>query len=356
MDASMIKEAQGNLLAADVDALVNTVNTVGVMGKGLALQFKRAYPQMFTAYAAACKTGDVTTGRMHVWPTGLLDGPRYIINFPTKKHWRAASHLSYIEDGLVDLRRVIDDLELTSIAVPPLGAGNGGLDWNDVRPLVEQSLGSLPGVQVLLYAPGATPRAEQMATATSRAPLTTGRAALIDLLTSYTAVSLETSIVEVQKLMYFLQTAGEPLKLKYAKNHYGPYADNLRFVLQRLEGHYIRGYGDGSRKVMESEPLVVTQGSDDDARAALADAPETQGRIARVLELADGFESMYGMELLATVHWAAMHTEASARDLDSVTTYVQEWSRRKREIFTSRHICIAYEQLAQRGWLDAHAA
>ncbi len=351
MDASMIEEAQGNLLAADVDALVNTVNTVGVMGKGLALQFKRAYPQMFAAYAAACKAGEVTTGRMQVWSTGLLDGPRYIINFPTKKHWRGASRLSYVKDGLVDLRRVINELGLTSIAIPPLGAGNGGLDWNDVRPLIVESLADLDDVRVLLYTPGTTPRAEQMATATDRAALTHGRAALIDVLARYTAVSLETSIVEVQKLMYFLQVAGEPLKLQYVKHHYGPYADNLRFVLQRLEGHYLTGYGDGSRRVMASEPIVVAQGADDEARTVLADALATQARIDRVLALAEGFESMYGMELLATVHWAATSTTEGAADLGSVTTYVQGWSRRKREIFTERHIQIAYDHLDRSGWL-----
>lgn len=132
----MIKETAGNLLEADVDALVNTVNTVGVMGKGIALQFKRAYPPMFEEYARAAAAGEVVRGRMHVWPTGAIDRPKYVVNFPTKGHWRAPSRLSDIEAGLRDLVDVVRQLDIRSIAIPPLGAGSGGLDWHDVEPLI----------------------------------------------------------------------------------------------------------------------------------------------------------------------------------------------------------------------------
>jgi O-acetyl-ADP-ribose deacetylase (regulator of RNase III) len=155
MDGSrVITEAEGNLLDADVDALVNTVNTVGVMGKGIALQFRRAYPAMFEDYSRAVKQGAVQTGRMHLWETGLLAGPRFIINFPTKRHWRAGSKIEWIDAGLRDLVRTIEEYKIRSIALPPLGCGNGGLAWSDVKPLIVDALGALNDVDVLLFPPG----------------------------------------------------------------------------------------------------------------------------------------------------------------------------------------------------------
>lgn len=124
----MIQEAHGNLLDAEADALVNTVNTVGVMGKGIALQFKRAFPENYKAYKRACDQGAVELGQMFIWDAGALagDGPRYVINFPTKKHWRSKSKLSDIRAGLDDLVRQLKDLSINSVAVPPLGCGHGG--------------------------------------------------------------------------------------------------------------------------------------------------------------------------------------------------------------------------------------
>lgn len=158
----MITEARGNLLAADVEALVNTVNTVGVMGKGIALQFRRAYPDMFADYARAVKGSEIQLGHMHVWGTGALIGPRYVINFPTKAHWRAGSKMADIEAGLHDLVRVVAEMGIRSIAVPPLGCGNGGLDWADVEPRIRSAFDALPDVDVRLYAPGAAPEAAAM--------------------------------------------------------------------------------------------------------------------------------------------------------------------------------------------------
>ena len=178
----MIIRAQGDLLAADVDALVNTVNCVGVMGKGIALQFKRRYPDVFKEYERACKAGEVQIGRMLVVPTHQMTGPRWVIHFPTKKHWRSPSQLDYIDAGLADLCEVIKDLELTSIAVPPLGAGNGGLDWAIVQPRIEDALAALPSVDVRLYAPSAQQRTLASA---SGVHITWGRALMLDLLRRY---------------------------------------------------------------------------------------------------------------------------------------------------------------------------
>ena len=172
------REASGNLLASEADALVNTVNVVGVMGKGIALQFKRAYPANFEAYEAACKQQQVRLGEMFVFDAGQLMRPRWIINFPTKGHWRSNSRLADVASGLDDLRRVIVELGITAMAVPPLGCGNGGLNWADVLPLIHSKLDGLD-VEVTVYPPAAVPAVATMPVATTRPILTPGKAALV---------------------------------------------------------------------------------------------------------------------------------------------------------------------------------
>jgi O-acetyl-ADP-ribose deacetylase (regulator of RNase III) len=351
--AKMITEASGNLLDAEVEALVNTVNTTGVMGKGIALQFKRAYPEMFREYARAAKAGEIELGRMHVWPTGRLTGPRFIINFPTKGHWRARSKLADIAYGLEDLVRTIKDLGIRSVALPPLGCGNGGLAWTDVKPRIWKALSTVPDVQVVVYPPGPTPAAELMHIATPVPALTPARASVIHLLSRYLDRALEASLIEVQKLMYFLQLAGEPLKLNYTKGLYGPYADNARHGLQALEGHYLVGFGDGSALVREAGPLRPLSGADAEATRFLVGQPATLERIDRVMDLIEGFESAYGMELLATVHWVVTHDHQAASNASSAAQSVQAWSRRKERMFTSEHIATAWNVLRDQGWIAA---
>jgi len=351
VEVQVIKEASGNLLEADVDALVNTVNTVGVMGKGIALQFKRAYPEMFAAYARAAKAGQILRGQMHVWETGALSGPKYVINFPTKGHWRAPSRLPDIESGLRDLVRVVRELGIRSIAIPPLGAGNGGLDWALVEPMIRRAFQDLEDVQVHLYQPGRTPRATEMVRHGQVPTMTPGRAALIAALAEYTRYAVTASPLEVQKLMYFLQEAGEPLQLKYTAHHYGPYADNLRHVLNAVEGHFLVGFGDGTAKVREAEPLELLPDAASRAQEVLDERPETVGRVARVMQLTEGFESMYGLELLSTVHWVATREPGSREGLPALVSSVHRWSPRKRRMFSERHIEIAHQALRDRGWI-----
>jgi O-acetyl-ADP-ribose deacetylase (regulator of RNase III) len=348
--SGVITRSQGNLLQADVDALVNTVNTVGVMGKGIALQFKRAFPAMFKDYARAAKGGELQLGSMHVWATGQLTGPRFVINFPTKGHWKASSRLVDVERGLDDLVRVIREKGIRSVAVPPLGCGNGGLDWSLVEPLIRAKLEPLADVEVLLFPPAGAPNAASMPTAEAASRMSAGRAALIGLLSSYSRHALaEPSLIEAQKLMYFLQLAGEPLRLEFQGHHYGPYADNLRHVLREVEGHYLSGFGDGATPVQQAEPLTLLPGAADAARPVLEQHPETRERIDRVLDLIEGFESAYSLELLAIVHWLLDHERA--RDLEAVIAAVQAWSPRKGRMFTPEHIRIAVETLESRGWV-----
>jgi O-acetyl-ADP-ribose deacetylase (regulator of RNase III) len=357
----MLSEEEGSLLEADAEALVNTVNTVGIMGKGIALQFKQAYPGNFRAYETACRRGDVRLGTMFTYETSLLNNPRYIINFPTKGHWRAKSKLSDIAAGLADLRRVIQDRNIRSIAVPPLGCGNGGLDWRDVHPLITEVLGDLPGVYVMLYPPKGAPAAESMMVRTARPKMTAGRAALLTTLGRYVCLSQSeqaavlkgASLLEIQKLMYFLQEAGQPLHLNYAKARYGPYAENLNHVLQALEGHYLRGYGDRTQEVLKLSPIVLMPDSEDEGRQWLDDHPdETASRVDAVMQLATGFASAYGLELLATVHWIATRDDAARiTDPTALTQDIGSWNERKGRLFTELHVRRAIDHLHSLGWV-----
>lgn len=157
----MIERAQGDLLIADTEALVNTVNCVGVMGKGIALQFKKAFPENFKAYEAACRREEVRPGRMFVFETGQMFNPRYIINFPTKRHWRGKSRYEDIESGLKALVREVRQQKIRSIAVPPLGSGLGGLQWSRVKGMITAAFADMPDVRVKLYEPKSSPEAKE---------------------------------------------------------------------------------------------------------------------------------------------------------------------------------------------------
>ncbi len=345
----MIELTSGDILKSEADALVNTVNCVGVMGRGIALQFKNAFPENFKAYAAACKREAVQPGRMFVYETGQLTPPRFIINFPTKRHWRGKSRIEDIEAGLADLAKVIRDKGIRSIAIPPLGSGLGGLDWSEVRPRIERALGQLPDMQVFVYEPKGAPASEKMAHVREVPKMTAGRAALVELIQRYLGGLLDpfVTLLEIHKLMYFMQEAGEPLRLKYVKAPYGPYAENLRHVLRAVEGHLIAGYADGGDA--PDKPLSLVPGAVSEAKGFLDQHESSRARFERVTRLVEGFESPYGLELLATVHWV-MRREGAIQH-DSVARQVYDWNVRKRQ-FTPRQLAIAEERLMTQGWLS----
>jgi O-acetyl-ADP-ribose deacetylase (regulator of RNase III) len=344
---SMIEHVSGNLLEADVEALVNTVNTVGIMGKGIALQFRQAFPENYEAYRKACELGEVEPGQMFVFHTGELHNPRFIINFPTKRHWKGKSKMADIESGLAALVKVIRKERIRSIALPPLGCGNGGLNWDDVLPHIKEAFAALPETRLLVYAPAGAPAAEQMPVATKTPNMTAGRAALIGLLADYAVPGYRLTLLEVQKLAYFLQTAGEPLRLKFVKERYGPYAETLHHVLQRLDGHFIRGYGDRSRDA-SIRLLPEARGKADEF---LQEHPDTRHRLERVAGLIDGFETPYGMELLATVHWVAQESSAARTDVTMAVQGVHSWSDHKKRTFRPEHIQVAWQRLHEQKWL-----
>lgn len=320
------------------------------MGKGIALQFKQAFPENFKAYKRACDREEVRPGTMFVFDQGgLAGGPRYIINFPTKRHWRSKSRLEDIESGLRDLVRVIQELKIVSIALPPLGCGNGGLQWSEVEPLIVAALGHVEEVRVQLFAPAGAPPAKSMRVRTARPNMTPGRAGLLGLMAKYGEPGTTFTRMELQKLAYFLQSAGEPLRLEFVRHHFGPYAEQLNHVLERLEGHFIRGYGD---RTGPSEIVPEPEGVKE-AMTYLEDKPETLARLERVARLFKGLESPYGAELLATVHWVCAHEPHVADEASKVIATVHGWSDYKRARFQPRHVEVAWRRLRSEGWLPS---
>lgn len=351
----MLELTKGNILEADTEALVNTVNTEGVMGKGIALQFKKKFPKMYDDYRAACEAGEIVPGRMHVFEQTEMLNPRYIINFPTKRHWRSRARMEDIKTGLIALKQEIENRGIRSVAVPPLGCGNGGLDWRNVRPTIERGLSELRDVRVLLYPPAGAPEAAEMAHWPERPRMNPSRAITLKIWKEYFALGYRLTLLEVHKLLYFLQEAGEALRLRFQKDRYGPYADNLRHLLHRFEGHFSLGFGDGRNAPTTEIQLLapaVKEAEEFLSRHAQESADSLR-RLHRVAELIKGFESPYGLELLATVHWAHAH-EDRAKSFEQVEEVVRAWGRRKRELLKREHLQLAYRRLEQFNWLSSN--
>lgn len=346
----MIELQHGDILEAKADALVNTVNCVGVMGRGIALQFSRVFPEVFKAYEAACKRGELEPGKVLSHDLSRLEQPHYVINVPTKKDWRGKSRMQYIEAGLDALVQEVRRLGVKSIAVPPLGCGLGGLDWLEVRSRIEQAFEELPDVHVLLFEPKGAPSAAEMAQEQKTPKMTEGRALLLGLMRRYLAAALDPTVtlLEIHKLMYFMQESGQELRLKYAKGPYGPYAENLRHVLKRIEGHLIVGYGDGADK--PDKPLAPRAEAVAAAEAFLKNLPRVHERFDRVVKLIKGFETPYGMELLSTLHWVA--TREAALHFATAVEKTYSWNERKR-MFSQEHLRIAWDTLTREGWVGS---
>ncbi|HEY0553592.1 MAG TPA: macro domain-containing protein [Thermoanaerobaculia bacterium] len=353
----MIHYTQGNLLDADVEALVNTVNTVGIMGKGIALMFKEAFPENFRLYAAACKQGEVQIGRMFVTErpplAGSSRGPRWIINFPTKRHWRDRTRLEWVEAGLADLARVLQENAIRSVALPPLGCGNGGLEWSTVRPVIEQALAGLPSVEVLVYEPA--PRYQNVAKREGLERLTPARALIAELIRRYWILGIECSMLEVQKLAWFLEREIEaqgldnPLLLDFVAHKYGPYADRLRHLLNGLDGSYLRS----DVRIPDAKPTDVIA-FDDTKKERVALFLKSNARpyldaLERTTERIAGFESPLGMELLGTIDWLISRV-GRRLDLEDIKAGLAAWpggaGERKLKIFDDRLIGLALERLA----------
>ena len=344
----MIEITKGNIIKNDSEAIVNTVNCVGFMGKGIALQYKQAFPDNFKAYEKACRAEKVKPGLMFIFETNAMFNPKYIVNFPTKRHWRGNSRLEDVENGLRSLVEDIKRLEIKSIAIPPLGCGLGGLDWNVVKPMILDAFSSLPEVTVSVFEPKGAPDAKTMPVRTALPDMTPARALFIKLIEQYQLLSYRLTLLEIQKLAYFLQEAGEPLRLKYVAHIYGPYADNLKHVLERIEGHFTRGYGDTQKPDVEIEliPSAIEK-----ADRFLKGKDKSIKRLEKVSQLIDGFETPYGMELLSSTHWVAKNGPTPATTSSDAVEAIHTWNRRKRNMLQTDHIIVAWNQLKEQGWI-----
>lgn len=346
----MIEFKKGNMLEADAEALVNTVNCVGVMGKGIALQFKKAYPDNFKEYEKACRHNLVTPGKMFVRPSGALFGPKYIINFPTKDHWKSSSKMEYINEGLSDLVTVIERLGIKSVAIPPLGCGNGGLDWMVVRRLMIEKLAqTAANAHIIIYEPSGAPEPSAQVVRTDKPPMTLFVAKMMLLINRYLIEELTLSRLEIQKLAYFTHEAGDPnfASMHFAKGTYGPYSDGLSNALHRMDGHYLRGCGDNNSAFSQIE--LITSNIDDAEKLLKNDKDKLY--LNKVFTLINGFEYPFEMELLSTVHWVASHEEKRASDVKTAIESIHAWNDHKRKTFKPEHIENAWKRLKEYGWI-----
>jgi len=365
----MVEFKQGNLLESDVEAVVNTVNTVGVMGKGIALMFKERFPDNFKAYAKACKLGEVRVGHMFVTETGELTNPRFIINFPTKQDWRHPTKIQWVKDGLRDLEKIIRNQKIHSIALPPLGCGNGGLDWDDVKPLIEDMLSHLPDVKAVVFEP--TAQYQNVVKRKGVHKLTPARAIISELVRRYWVLGIECSILEIQKLAWFAERVIEKLKmenvldLRFVAHTYGPYAERLQHLLNGLDGSYLRC----EKRLRDASPFD-TIWFDEGQKSVVKYFLEAKGKnlyleiLNKTEDIIDGFQSPLGLELLATVDWLLCN-ERCAPSVSGVRAGLAKWpgngdaGARKQRIFSDRMLDLAIGRLIQsplyRGSLDAGA-
>ncbi|MBE0570518.1 MAG: macro domain-containing protein [Ignavibacteriaceae bacterium] len=340
---------KGNLLDADTEAIVNTVNTHGVMGAGVALQFKKAFPENFKLYEKAAKEGKIKIGKMFVTETGKITNPKYIINFPTKQHWRNPSKLVWIKEGLEDLKKFINKKKIGSIALPPLGCGNGKLDWNDVRLLIVSTLEAITNLQVYLFEPSDFAYQKVSTKTYTKMPsLTSTRAMIVALLQRYRILGYELTLLEAQKLVYFLERFGEPLKMKFSKGTYGPFSEILTHVLSDLDGHYIAGMKQKTAKPFDK--IIVNKNELYKVYKFIESncSEEQKQRLDNVYKLIEGFESPLGMELLATVDFVLINeiTQNLFSEID-LEKKIHSWSARKQKLIRKEYIDIALERLKE---------
>jgi O-acetyl-ADP-ribose deacetylase (regulator of RNase III) len=351
----MIRYARGNVLDSDAEALINTVNEVGVMGKGVALQFRERYPANAAAYELAAKRGEIRVGRMFVVRDIGLTGPKWIVNFPTKRHWRQPSQIAWIQEGLKDLVKVVEERGIRSVALPPLGCGNGRLQWGAVRAEIEAGLSGTVGVDVAVYLP--TDAYYGMSKRAGTEALTPARALVVELVRRYSTLGIECTNLEIQKLAWFLTRAihmrglSDPLKLTFSANKYGPYADGLRHLLDSLDGSYLHC----GKRLSDAGPYDSIW-FDETRRAELqtylrsADVRAYLPALECAAAVIDGFESPLGMELLSTVDWIVSRQHVNM-NVEAVGAALAQWpggasaARRKQAIFDPRLIGLAVERL-----------
>jgi O-acetyl-ADP-ribose deacetylase (regulator of RNase III) len=340
----MIKVVEGDMMQSRAEALVNTVNTVGVMGKGIALQFKEAFPSNNKAYIEACKNKTLEIGKLLVeWDENLQLGRKLIINFPTKSHWRYPSKYEYIEKGLIALRELLQNEKIKSIAIPPLGSGNGGLDWNKVKPMIVQSLNGLD-TEIMIYEPNEAIKVTlQKQEVKKEIKLTPARASLLYALFAFESIGEYSSLFAANKLAYFLQRKGQKLNLDFKSHHYGPYAIGVEKVLYHLNGVYLKGMEQGNTKPFEPLRLNYEKWSEIkqyiDEELSFDDAQ----RVKSLIHFLAGFTSELSLEILATVDFII--AQNPHYNIDDVMKSIANWNVRKKNLFQIEHVQSSFNYL-----------
>ena len=333
----MIKYRKGNIIEANAEALVNTVNTVGVMGKGIALAFKKAFPTNFKIYKKACDDKSFKIGDLLITDTAQLT-PKFIVNFPTKEHWRGRSKMEFVEVGMKELVKAIKEKGIKSIAIPPLGCGNGGLDWEKVKPIILKELEAIKNeIEVIIYEPGFN---NQEIKPKKQIDLTPARAMLLTAIKDYQILGYSANLLVIQKIAYFLQRFGEPLNLQYDKGYYGPYSHRLQHLIKYLNGYYL------SFKHEETKPSTpVYLNNMEKVEAYNHDNlnDKQKKRLKDVQSLLEGFESPYGLELLATVDFICKQRDIE--DTDEIISQIGNWTNRKKKLMKPYHIKVAHQRL-----------
>lgn len=338
----------GNIFDEPVAALVNTVNTVGVMGKGLALQFKERFPNNFKWYRQACEKQEVQIGKMFITPTDTLIAPQYIINFPTKKHWRGKTQIAFIESGLQDLKKTIINHAIPSIAIPPLGCGYGGLQWKVVKPLITKVLADLTNTNIIIFEPSNQVYQTKRKRKKTTPKLTEFRAFILQAGIRYKELKYyELTLLEFQKLAYFLQRLGINLKLTFDKYHYGPYSNALNNALYDLDGYYLDGMKyktAGAFDEIEIKTDKITQIKDFIQNQA---TPQQQQSLEQLNQLIDGFESPLGMELLATVDYLMDQYPNTVNNKNALLKAIKNWSPRKARLMKPYYVVVTMNRLLE---------
>lgn len=326
----MIQYKKGNIFDSDAMALVNTVNLVGIMGKGIALQFKKNFPLNFKLYQKACKEKTIDIGKLFVTKENSIFGEKIIVNFPTKTDWRKSSEYEYIDAGLSNLVTVIGEYGITSIAIPPLGAGNGGLNWEKVKLMIEKALSSVP-IDIVVYEPNAN-IVEQMKE--ERVKLTEARALLLYVLFDLVRHGEFVSEFSSEKVCYFLQKfgAGDLFNLHYEPKFYGPYSGKVRYVLNVLNGSYLTGYSDMNKKPFD--PLMLVGDSYTDVVSIVESNERLNDIASKTTSFLNGFYSDFALELLSSVDY--IMTQHGDISCDEIYSYLSKWSYRKSNLFSNK--------------------
>lgn len=312
---------------AQVDAIVNTVNLVGVMGKGVAFQFKERFPENFRVYSEACKSRTIGIGNSLVVPAVWRGRQIWIVNFPTKVHWRNPSEYQYVEKGLDNLVGILEQYNIKSIALPPLGAGNGGLEWEKVRTMIEDKLRSV-NCEIYLYEPG-----HDSVLRYRSVKLTAAKALLIYMLERLRRKGENLSTFSAVKLVYFMQKCGAKglFKMQFVPYTFGPYCDQVKKMLHSLDGAYITGYEDIQKKPFEpfgliDESFVIVQNMVESDIMLL----DVVNRTERYL---DGYWDEYGLELLSTVDYIISNSDIIPMSVDNIHQRIITWNERKEKMF-----------------------